>query len=137
MTRPLQRCVRASSVASEALGREQSGLLQRQPPARAGSHTWTPLPFPPLCWQQQRSSEQLPRIQQNPQPGCAASSAEELTPSARISASPPRPPGSQTVVSIPRWRWAVDAKGWQGASGGGDGGMPAKALTVVARGKLE
>lgn len=73
---------------------------------------------------------------QQPQPSrlglrCAASShrgtAEEPTRSAHFAASPPHPPGSKTPASPPlemgdRSAQAVDAKGWQGASGGGEGG---------------
>lgn len=77
MTCPLCRGVCADSVVREALGREQSGLLQRQPPARGDNHTSTPLPSPPLPGQQQRQRQQQRSsepLSHQPQPGCAAGS---------------------------------------------------------------
>lgn len=141
----------------EALRREQNGLLQRQPPAQGESLTLTLLPSPPLSGQQQRSSEQLSHIQQTPTaassqqtdallcswlPLLISGTAGEPTGAARFAASPPHPPGSKSPASPPLEMGncsarAVDAKVWQGASGGGEGEMTAKALAVVTLGMLE
>lgn len=61
-----------------------------------------------------------------PAPAALGGTAEEPARMTRSAASPPHPPGSRTPASPPlemgdRSARAVNAKDWQGASGGGEG----------------
>lgn len=137
---PLCRWVCAGSLVREALGREQSSLLQRQPPARGESHTPAPLPSPSSSSSSAAQSRSLlhpakPYSSLNPAGwGLAAQPAPTAHAPAALPKSPPdqhvplhpllHPPGSKTPASPPlemgdRSARAADAKGWQGASGGG------------------
>lgn len=132
-------CLRRQRGRRGSGGRAERCSSATAPCPGCKSHLDTPpLPTSPLA-----AAAQLARIQQNPP---AASTrlccrlcrrAHPISTFLCIPSSPTWQPNLGFCPPPPGWRWVVDAKGWQGASGGGDGGMPAKALALVARGTLE